>query len=94
MTAFGVRLRWDAWNVPHIARPGVTQEEVEEACAGETVQLQGHDQRTLLIGRTRGSRTIVVVLESEVLDVYYVVTPRPASRPERRRYNQEKGDDD
>ena len=85
------RLRWDDWNGKHIARHQVTPEEVEEVCHAETVQLQGKKGRVILIGPTQASRVLAVVLEHEGSDVYYPVTARPASRPERRYYQERKG---
>lgn len=80
-------LIWDPGNMAHIARHGVTPEEVEEVCAGGFVALQSYHQRLLLIGPTRAGRTLAVVLEPDLqpggVGVWYPVTARPASRKER-----------
>lgn len=85
------RLIWDAWNVAHIARHQVSPKEVEEVCHGAPLVRQSHKGRFLLIGPTFSGRILVVVLAPERRGVYYPVTARPASRKERRRYQEEKG---
>jgi len=45
----------------------------------------------MLIGPTLAARMLSVVLEPEGEGVFYPVTARPASRKERRRYQQEQG---
>jgi uncharacterized DUF497 family protein len=80
------RLIFDAWNVAHIARHGVTQEEVEEVCHGTPVVQEGKKDRSLVFGPTTAGRMLTVVLDPEPAAghaVYYVVTARPASRRER-----------
>ena len=85
------QLIWDPWNVPHIARHGVSPEEAEEGCHGDPVQLQSYQGRVVLIGPTRAGRVPAVVVEHEGDDVYYPLTARPASRKERRYYQEQKG---
>ncbi len=87
------RLIWDPWNVTHIARHGVTPEEVEEVCHGEPVVQVGKKGRSLVFGPTLSGRTLAVVLDPESLPegVYYPVTARPASRGERAIYASERG---
>ena len=84
-------LIWDAWNVAHITRHGVTPEEVEEVCQGPHLLRQAYKGRLMLIGPTLAARMLSVVLEPEGEGVFYPVTARPASRKERRRYQQEQG---
>jgi uncharacterized DUF497 family protein len=85
------RLIWDSWNVTHIARHRVTPEEVEEVCYGDPVFRESYKNRIIAIGPTRSGRMVFVALDPEGQDVYYPVTARPASRKERRRYQEEKG---
>ena len=87
------RLTWDAWNVPHILRHGVSPDEVEEVCNGQHVVRETYQRRLILIGPTLARRMLAVVLEpeSDAGDAYYPVTARPASRKERRIYRDEKG---
>ncbi|MEX2160268.1 MAG: BrnT family toxin [Dehalococcoidia bacterium] len=87
------RLTWDAWNVSHILRHGVSPDEVEEVCNGQHVVRETYQRRLILIGPTLARRMLSVVLEPEAGqgDAYYPVTARPASRRERRIYRDEKG---
>lgn len=87
------RLIWDPWNVAHIARHGVTPEEVEEAChAGDPYTDQGKQGRIRLLGLTVSGRMLAVILDPESEQgAYYPVTARAASRKERRLYRQQKG---
>ncbi|HZS02167.1 MAG TPA: BrnT family toxin [Chloroflexota bacterium] len=84
------RLRWDAWNVTHIARHSVVPEEVEEVCHGDPLAQQTYSRRLVLIGPTATGRMLAVVLAPMGRGVYYPVTARPASRKERGLYRQEK----
>ena len=83
------RLIWDAWNAGHIARHNVAPAEVEEVCHGQHILRQAYEGRLMLIGPTQLGRMLAVVLEPELEEVYYVVTARPASRRERRLYQEE-----
>ena len=87
------RLRWDDWNVGHIARHAVTPEEVEEVCHGSFILLRGQKGRSVIVGPTRHGRLLAVVLapEPDEEDVYYPVTARPAARKERQLYQARKG---
>ena len=85
------RLIWDPWNVGHIARHDVTIREVEETCAGTFTSRHSYAGRILIIGSTNDSRILAVVVEPEGDGAYYVVTARPASRRERRRYQEHIG---
>ena len=84
--AFVRRLRWDAWNVDHIARHDVTPEEVEEVCHGQPMTSETYKERLRLIGPTSAGRMLTVILAPELQGAYYPITARPASRNERRRY--------
>jgi len=86
-------LVWDAWNMAHIARHGVSSGEVEEVCFGAPVVQEGHSGRSLVFGPTVAGRMLTVVLDPQPEDeaVYYVVTARPASRRERAVYIKERG---
>jgi uncharacterized DUF497 family protein len=87
------RLRWDDWNIAHIARHRVTPEEVEQVCHGHFVLLRGKKGRVIIVGPTHRRRLLAVVLEPEPEEegVYYPVTARPAARKERRLYQEWKG---
>ena len=82
-------LTWDVWNVAHIARHDVTPDEVEEVCNGSPVAGRGYGGRILLVGPSRSGRMLAVVLAPEGNGIYYTITARPASRKERRKYQEE-----
>jgi len=87
------RLIWDPGNVAHIALHAVTPDEVEEVCHSEPITSATHHGRLRVVGPTRAGRMLTVILDPEPDQdgVYYPVTARPASRKERRGYQQAKG---
>ena len=84
------KLRWDDWNITHIARHKLTPEEVEDMCHKDPLIQAGKKSRILLIGPTAKSRMITVILDPEGKGKYYPVTARDASRKERKLYKEEK----
>lgn len=87
------RLVWDAWNVDHIAKHGVTPDDVEAAIAGDTVARETYKGRLLVLGPTRAGRLLAVVI-GPVPDepgAYYTFSARAASRAERRHYRAQQG---
>lgn len=89
------KLIWDAWNISHIARHHVTQDEVEEICHSDALVEKGHTGRLLIIGLAKGNRIITVIIDPEPeKEVYYVVTARPSSKRERKMYKDQKGDEE
>ena len=86
------RLVWDEWNEQHIARHECIRDDVEEACHSDAYIDEGKKGRLRLLGLTNSGRLIAVILDPEdEPGTYYVVTARPASRKERRLYQQERG---
>ncbi len=84
-------LIWDPWNVQHIRRHGVTLQDVQEVCSKAFISRHTYAGRILLVGSTNENRVLAVVVEPQGNGVYYVVTARPASRRERRRYQEGTG---
>jgi uncharacterized DUF497 family protein len=83
-------LIWEDWNVAHLARHDVTPVEVEQICQGSHIVRQGKKGRLLVIGLTKQGRMITAALDPEEKEgVYYPVTARPASKKERRLYQEE-----
>ena len=82
-------LRWDPWNVNHIAAHGVTINEVEEVCTGAFMSRLSYSNPVMIIGPTLSGRFLSVVLEATGEGSNYVVTARPSSRRERRLYAKE-----
>ncbi len=86
------QLHWTDWNIAHIARHEVVRQEVEEVCQSDHIFFESYKDRLILIGTTLAGRMLVVILDPEGNDVYYVVTARSADRKERRLYWEEKGE--
>ncbi|MDO8691550.1 MAG: hypothetical protein Q7R39_16365, partial [Dehalococcoidia bacterium] len=61
-------LIWDPWNVTHIARHGVTPEEVEEICHSNPVVQAGKKGRLLVFGPTLSARMLTVVVDHGSLE--------------------------
>lgn len=76
-------LVWDEWNIKHIAKHGVTRDEVEEIFARAVRSKRSYEGRLIVFGNTKRKRLLTVVLEREERG-YYVLSTRNASRKERR----------
>lgn len=88
------RLDWDAWNLEHITKHGITREQVEEAIASsETIARETRKNRFLVLGPTQAGRLLAVVIGPAPNEpgAFYTFSARPASRQERRYYRQQKG---
>lgn len=82
-------LVWDEWNVAHIARHGVSPEDVEQVCHADHHVSETYDGRLRLIGLTAQGRMLTVILAPKDEGVYYPVTARSASKKERALYRAE-----
>jgi uncharacterized DUF497 family protein len=91
-TVSTVMFDWDAANVEHIARHGITPEECEEAYrSGPMVierQRRKHERRRLCLGETRRGRLLTFVVIDRVDKVRFV-TAYPMPAPQRRIYRGE-----
>ena len=76
-------LEWDAWNLEHIKKHGVSQVEVEEAITRVKAYRKGYEGRVVLIGRS-GTRILACLVKKQRLGKYYIVTARDADKKERR----------
>jgi uncharacterized DUF497 family protein len=87
------RLVWGDWNRAHMARHGVTPEDVQEVVAGEPLVRASYKGRFRLLGPNLAQRLLAVFLGPvpDQADVYYVFTARPTSRRERRYYERQGG---
>ena len=83
-----LRLIWDDWNIAHIARHAVVPEEVEQVCQGLPMFSETYGDRLRVVGPTRRRRMLTIILAPKEAGFYYPVTARPASRKERRRYQE------
>src|SRR5438094_753078 len=68
------RLVWETGNELHIARHGVTRDEVEEVCHGDYIVAEGYSGRIMVVGPTHGGRTLAVVLAPRGRGTYFPVT--------------------
>lgn len=84
-------LVWDEWNIGHIARHGVTPDEVEQVRQGDFVYWEADKGRIMLVGETKAGRLISAVLSYKGEGRYYPITSHTASRKQRRRYQELKG---
>ncbi len=83
-------LVWNEWNIEHIKKHNVVQNEVEGATRNATVHKKAKQGRYLIIGRV-GSRILSVIVNRKRVGIYYPVTARDAARKERRQvYEKEK----
>lgn len=76
-------LIWDSWNIEHIKKHGVTQDEIIVSIRNASYHKRGHSERYLTVGRS-GKRIITVILRRKRLTTYYLVTARDANKKERR----------
>lgn len=84
MTRIIIReLIWDAWNVEHIKKHNVSQEEIIVSIRNAVYHRWTHSGRYLSVGRS-GKRIISVILRRQKLTPYYLVTARDANKKERR----------
>lgn len=86
-------LIWDELNIAHIARHGVSQEEVAEVCVGNPFIERTPNGRLFVTGPTKNKRVLAIVLSPKVGGVYYPVMARVADKKERLIYIQQKGGD-
>ncbi|MBI2888172.1 MAG: hypothetical protein HYY02_13340 [Chloroflexi bacterium] len=60
-------------------------------CGGSPMTSETNKERVRVVGPTLAGRMLTVILAPQGQDVYYPVTARPASRKERRRYQEVHG---
>ncbi len=84
------KLIWDEWNIEHIKKHNVIENEAEEVSKSFLAHKVGKKGRYIAIGKS-GSRLLSLVLDRKSTGEYYVVTARDASKKERREiYDKEK----
>ena len=84
------KLVWDSYNVVHIEKHNVAQDEAEDIAKNMLAHKIGKKGRYIALGRS-GSRLLSLVLNRKGPGVYYVVTARDSSKKERREiYDKEK----
>lgn len=84
MTRIIVReLLWDRWNVEHIKKHKVSEQEIHVSIRNTAYHKKAHSGRYLMVGRT-DERIITVILRRLKPTTYYLVTARDANKKERR----------
>ncbi len=58
-------LIWDDWNKEHIAKHGISVEEVEEVFHGEYQTVESYRSRIQTIGKTKKGRKLVIIISPE-----------------------------
>lgn len=91
MTRIKVKeLIWNEWNMEHIKKHHVSQEEVAELAQNIFIHKRAKLGRYVIIGRV-SARILSVFIKRKGIGVYYVVTARDAAKKERRMvYEKEK----
>lgn len=79
-------LVWDDWNREHIKKHRVTVREAEEAYKAEFGRSDSYEFRQSIYGKTKNGRLITVVVSYAKQPGPYVVSARPMSKSERRKY--------
>jgi uncharacterized protein len=80
-------IRWTSESEAHIARHGVTPEEVEQAITNKPrYEAPGREDSTLLYSATDEGRLLLVVLAEAVDGRWYVATAREMTDTERRTF--------
>ena len=83
-------LIFDERNQEHIARHHVNTDEVEEVCWSLPLVRRGRYGRLAVYGQTLVGRYLLVVLAPRAGGDYYVITARPMTQAESRRYRHQK----
>ena len=81
---------WDDINIAHIARHGVTFQEVEEACDNSPLVMRTKGGRYLVYGCSDQGRYLLIVVIFKGKDRARVITARSMTDPERRLYHHKK----
>lgn len=84
------RLIWDEWNIAHIAKHNVEQEEVEEVCNSRNLFTKGKGGSYKMTGQTDNRRYLAIILSPRAGGYFYPITARDADNKEKRRFKNEK----
>lgn len=80
------RLFWDEWNIEHISRHGVDQDEVDEVCSSRHFAIKSGKDKMAVWGQTASGRYLLVILGIWEYDEYYPVSARDMDEKEKRNY--------
>jgi len=74
-------LIWDDWNKEHLAKHGITPEEVEEVCRSKYQAVKSYRGRIQLTGKTISEKRLTIILSPEDRSlneygdgIYYLIT--------------------
>lgn len=84
------KLIWDEWNIAHIARHNVEQEEVEEVCQSRNLFTKGKGGSYKMLGQTDDGRYLTIILSLRGGGYFYPMTARDADNKEKKRFKNEK----
>lgn len=84
-------LNWDDNNIEHIARHGVTPQEVEDVCFGFHIYVREGRQRYVISGQSASGRYLNVVVEQVGKGVFRPITAFEMSENYKRRYKKRLG---
>ncbi|MBI4286987.1 MAG: BrnT family toxin [Chloroflexi bacterium] len=80
------QVKWDEINVEHIARHGITPQEVEDVCSGPHQAFRGREKRHILFGTSSAGRYLKVILQRLEKSVYRPITAMEMTEAERRAF--------
>jgi uncharacterized DUF497 family protein len=90
---FSLRIRgfdWNERNINHIARHGVTPQEVEESCFNQLLCRKTKLKLYLVYSQTDAGRYLLTVLRLNPLNIAYTITARGMTDREQKYYRQER----
>ncbi len=81
--------RWNAWNLEHVPRHGVTAAEAEWVVrtARRPFPRTIHGDKRLAWGPDSGGRLVQVIFVLDADDTVYIIHARPLTDREKRRYH-------
>lgn len=87
-----LELEWDDWNETHIAKHGVSREEVEDICFSRHWALRARGKgRMAIFGQASGGHYLLVIVERTGPGLYRPITAREMDPTERRRFQAWRG---
>lgn len=80
-------VRWDDWNIAHIARRGVTEDEVDDVLLDpDSLRLRSRAGTYVVLGVTAGRRHLFVAVAPGPDGQVYPITARTMATSDRRRW--------
>lgn len=80
------RLRWNEWNIKHIQRHRVSQDEVEDVCYSKHFAIKSGRGKMALWGQTAAGRYLLVILVIEDYGDHYPISARDMDEREKKQY--------